>query len=683
MLAKAVDGVMGAIAGTLDFRFSQDLYEPWKNILIVANIMFAIAFLIMIYSQATGVGLLSNYTIKKMMPRLVIVAVGVNISFYACAAMADLASIAGGGMNNLLFSATDPCGTSFETRQDPNLVGIPNDKGVCSYQNTNEEWLKQGGGTGTGFIQDLISGGVLFFIILINYGAILLGVIAILLALAARMIVLALLIIISPLAIVASLLPNTKKWFDKWLNTYVQMLIVYPVFMLGWSAVRLIQSLWDTVTPSGGAANFVTTLIGLLLPLAPLFVIMPLLRSSGGLMGKMMGAIEKSVNNNPLANRIKDLNKETNARIASNASAWGTRLTKRGKEREEGIQNDANRVSRWDKHLKDTEDLTKKYRDPSNRMTLAEFRQKQADLDRNFEDELRAHGSSMRDEGIFYGNNSHRDFYEEQKENRQQNRSRAGRAFGGISRFVTGETFKQWQEAGEYGRKRSERQRFADKYADSADAAAKGVGAANRDFAAALQGYAANVDINLSSESAKAAGDLIGRAVTKRMQLTGVSKIDALNQEFNNTAKTNETMMEAFVGQYANMGSKGIDEFIERYNEFRTGDDSFNTKTEGIIAREVAGTHRAAFEKVRNDFVAYASASAGEREHQSLDQFRNNNVGVVMNMSAEVAATQSNKMVEWMKDQDGFNDIKTAILRSQNARAAVKKDSLWRTEYGI
>jgi hypothetical protein len=36
-----------------------------------------------------------------------------------------------------------------------------------------------------------------------------------------------------------------------------------------------------------------------------------------------------------------------------------------------------------------------------------------------------------------------------------------------------------------------------------------------------------------------------------------------------------------------------------------------------------------------------------------------------------------------MKDQDGFNDIKTAILRSQNARAAVKKDSLWRTEYGI
>ena len=57
----------------------------------------------MIYSHITSFGI-SNYGIKKILPRLIIVAILVNISFYICAIAIDLSNIAGQAIQDMFIN---------------------------------------------------------------------------------------------------------------------------------------------------------------------------------------------------------------------------------------------------------------------------------------------------------------------------------------------------------------------------------------------------------------------------------------------------------------------------------------------------------------------------------------------------------------------------------------------------
>ena len=70
------------------------LYIAWDVMRNFANMAFIAAFLIIIYSQTTSVGI-SNYGIKRLLPRLIIAALAVNLSFYICAILVDISNIAG------------------------------------------------------------------------------------------------------------------------------------------------------------------------------------------------------------------------------------------------------------------------------------------------------------------------------------------------------------------------------------------------------------------------------------------------------------------------------------------------------------------------------------------------------------------------------------------------------------
>ncbi|MCP9466258.1 MAG: hypothetical protein NNC22_02575, partial [Candidatus Nanosynbacter sp. P5B_S4_bin.39.1] len=70
------------------------IYLAWVIMRNISNVAFIVAFLVIIYSQLTSVGI-SNYGVKKMLPRLVIAAVLVNLSFTICAILLDLSNIAG------------------------------------------------------------------------------------------------------------------------------------------------------------------------------------------------------------------------------------------------------------------------------------------------------------------------------------------------------------------------------------------------------------------------------------------------------------------------------------------------------------------------------------------------------------------------------------------------------------
>jgi hypothetical protein len=79
----------------------QGLQQAWQNVLVIANILFIVVFFIIIFSQATSIGV-SNYGIKRMLPRLVMVAVLANISFYLCVFAVDFSNILAGGISSLI-----------------------------------------------------------------------------------------------------------------------------------------------------------------------------------------------------------------------------------------------------------------------------------------------------------------------------------------------------------------------------------------------------------------------------------------------------------------------------------------------------------------------------------------------------------------------------------------------------
>src|SRR5690606_35946092 len=64
------------------------LYYMWGLVRSLANVLFIVGFMIIIYSHITSYGL-SNYGIKRLLPRLIIAAILVNISYWIAALSVD------------------------------------------------------------------------------------------------------------------------------------------------------------------------------------------------------------------------------------------------------------------------------------------------------------------------------------------------------------------------------------------------------------------------------------------------------------------------------------------------------------------------------------------------------------------------------------------------------------------
>lgn len=190
----------------------------WQIAVNLANIMFIIAFLIIILSQVTGQGL-NNYGIKKMLPRLFVAAIAVNLSYYICQLIVDVTNILGFEIQRFMV----------------NQAHAVSDKAALPVQ--------------TGFINNQTSGGTLgqiasgvlgvpaivwFLLPMLFLGitTVVITCIVIVIILLLRKAFIVLLVVISPIAFVAYILPNTEKFFQKWGRMFWQLLLVFPIVSL-------------------------------------------------------------------------------------------------------------------------------------------------------------------------------------------------------------------------------------------------------------------------------------------------------------------------------------------------------------------------------------------------------------------------------------------------------------------
>ena len=248
------------------------IYLAWVIMRNISNVAFIVAFLVIIYSQLTSVGI-SNYGVKKMIPRLVIAAVLVNLSFTICAILLDLSNIAGYAFQDA-------------------FMGIKNTISTVGENTSTWTWSEV---ISTALSNGALAIGAITFttelLPMLVPAATLAGLtlLLILLIMAARQALIIILIIISPLAFVCYLLPGTEKWFKKWRDSFLTMLVFFPAFAVVFGGAQLagILIIQNATGPNGAIMH----VLGMLVQIIPLAITPLIMKFSGGVLGKFAGFV--------------------------------------------------------------------------------------------------------------------------------------------------------------------------------------------------------------------------------------------------------------------------------------------------------------------------------------------------------------------------------------------------------
>ena len=286
LLAKGIDALYGLIQGLLDvkpleMKGDSPIYQVWSYMRNIANICFIIFLLVIIYSQITGYGI-NNYGVKKSLPRLIVTAMVVNFSFLFCAIAVDISNILGNGLKDLL------AGIAESAISSGTVDGSKTATGFYSLFST-----VAAGGAGLA-LSFAFPGGplglLLAFIPLIIGGII--SVIVGLLVLGLRQALVIFLVSISPIAFVLYILPNTEKHFQKWKNTFSQMLFFYPMFsmLFGVSKLASMVLITSATTPFG-------LMVGAAVQVLPLLLAAGLMKLSGSALGGISNVLNSLGNN--------------------------------------------------------------------------------------------------------------------------------------------------------------------------------------------------------------------------------------------------------------------------------------------------------------------------------------------------------------------------------------------------
>jgi hypothetical protein len=290
--SQGIDQMYNVLTGFLETPVSiftesetNGVKSVYQQILTIANVVLAIIFLIIIYAEATGGVLLSNYTVKKLMPKLVVAAIFVNLAFYICAVMVDLTNIVGQSIPGF-FTNMAPT---------PGELAIPfpdSATGEASWAGLTGSILAGGAVAGgiwaiSGATFPMIGWAVVLFLIPLILG-VLLAILAILLALTLRSVMIIMFVIISPLAFCAMILPNTEKLFKKWWDIFWKMLLLFPIVAFVFGGSRLAGSIIMSIDRQ----NIFLLIAGSAATILPLILVPKLLKGAVSMFGSLGKQVE-------------------------------------------------------------------------------------------------------------------------------------------------------------------------------------------------------------------------------------------------------------------------------------------------------------------------------------------------------------------------------------------------------
>jgi len=316
-LASFNDAMYGAVEGillTAPLETSSNgkqtpQYIVWQVIRNIANVALVIVFLIIIFSQATSIGI-SSYGIKKMLPRLIIAAIAINISYFAMQLAVDAANLIGVGLHNFLDGVATQASNAAQVSMETVISDILAGTAAAATTVTILSFTS-------------LTASALGLLALPFLAVAVLSVLAAFITLFLRNVLIIMLAIVSPLAFAAYLLPNTSDLFTKWRKLLTSMLLLFPTAALLFAGAKIAG-----YTIIGDGKGTMETFFGYVVMMLPLFMLPWLARQGGGILktvgDRLQGAAKLA--KKPLQDVLKPaVDRERAARDIGRAGFFGRR----------------------------------------------------------------------------------------------------------------------------------------------------------------------------------------------------------------------------------------------------------------------------------------------------------------------------------------------------------------------
>lgn len=273
---------------------SESLPSAWSGLRDVANAILAIIFLAIIISQVSNIGI-SNYGIKKMLPRLIIAAVAINVSYFLMQVIVDIANILG----STLYDFISDLAPKVQYR-DIGWATI-----ITDIATTGIAVAAIGAGaTAAGHAMSDMDPKVGLLLLFVFIVPAILGLIAGLMALVFRAGIIPVLAISAPIAFAAWVLPNTQKLFEKWKSTFLGMLFLYPLASLYCGGLKFVAL--SLMSQNTEPQQVLFRMMGVTMLLLGSGFVAVLAIKSNSIMGSMIGGI-KNIGNKLTAPAVNSL----------------------------------------------------------------------------------------------------------------------------------------------------------------------------------------------------------------------------------------------------------------------------------------------------------------------------------------------------------------------------------------
>lgn len=263
-------------------------FKAWSGFRLYGNIILIIAMIVVVFGQSIGGGLIDAYTAKKILPRIVVAAILINISVYIVAVMVDLTNILGKGVSDLIMAPFGDKAFGLSASAQGGAVGLA------------ALGLFLSAGALSGFVATIAGvGGIGVAASFIGFSVVLpamLAIIGVFVTLVIRRGIILALVLVSPIAFALYCLPNTEQYFRKWWDLLFKSLLVYPIVMLIFAVSNVMSLTVMSANSSDGSGGLTTSgiagIIAFAMQIIPLFMVPFAFKFAGGAMGSLYGAIQ-------------------------------------------------------------------------------------------------------------------------------------------------------------------------------------------------------------------------------------------------------------------------------------------------------------------------------------------------------------------------------------------------------
>lgn len=258
-----------------------ETYQIWSNFRLIGNVVLVIVLLVVVFGESIGGGLIDAYTVRKILPRLLIGAILINISIYIVAFAIDVTNVVGAGLGNLIQSPFPADAKQLNFNNQSILSG----GGAANY--IKGDIAIVGSFVALGAAVALFEWTLLAVILVPTILAFFITVIVLML----RSGLIMLLVYTAPVAFALWCLPNTEQYFKKWWSLLFKILLIFPIISLLFALGNITSFTVSRAIPDQTLGQFLKVIA----IFVPFYMIPFTFQFAGGVIAGAAGMLNKRV----------------------------------------------------------------------------------------------------------------------------------------------------------------------------------------------------------------------------------------------------------------------------------------------------------------------------------------------------------------------------------------------------